>query len=90
MSELERIIKHCEDVALVCDAECQQEVARENRMIAQYLTLLKNILDLGDCNNCSEKNHCRFLPKYGAYVRYNCPFYNGRIWHDGEVGETDG
>lgn len=42
--------------------------------ILDYLRVLRNILETGDCNNCETKN-CIYKPKPGQMVRYNCPFY---------------
>lgn len=42
--------------------------------ILDSLTLLRQILNKGDCNGCKNKD-CRYKPKLGQMVRYNCPFY---------------
>lgn len=42
--------------------------------IADNLKVLKEIQDSGDCNNCKTKD-CKYKPKPGQQVRYNCPFY---------------
>ena len=52
------------------------------------LRLLRDIEKSGNCNSCSVKNHCRFLPEYGERVRYNCPFYNGKTWPLTESSEV--
>ena len=35
----------------------------------------KDIIDSGTCNDCRGMNGCRYKPKLGQLVRYNCPFY---------------
>ena len=45
--------------------------------VADWLKLLKRILDSGDCNDCALLNsQCRYAPRVGEQVRYNCPFYS--------------
>ena len=45
--------------------------------VAEWLKLLKRILDSGDCNDCAMlHSQCRYAPKWGDQVRYNCPFYS--------------
>lgn len=50
--------------------------------VAYVLNTLKayrNIVDSGCCNDCSKQKECRYAPKPGALVRYNCPFYKWRM-----------
>lgn len=42
--------------------------------ILDCLTVLRSILETGDCNNCRVKD-CYCKPRPGQMVRYNCPFY---------------
>ena len=35
----------------------------------------------GSCNTCKNKR-CECEPKLGQMVRYNCPFYKGRVKND--------
>ena len=42
--------------------------------ILDSLILLKQIQNTGDCNVCKNKE-CKYKPKVGQMVRYNCPFY---------------
>lgn len=42
--------------------------------ILDSLILLKQIQNTGDCNVCKNKE-CKYEPKVGQMVRYNCPFY---------------
>ena len=45
--------------------------------VAEWLKLLKRILDSGDCNDCAMLHRqCRYAPRIGELVRYNCPFYS--------------
>lgn len=77
MMTLDEAIIHCEEVSDRCamtdgDLNCE----REHRQLAEWLKLLKRILDLGDCNNCASlSSPCRYRPRWGDQVRYNCPFY---------------
>ena len=50
----------------------------EFRQLAGWLTLLKQILDSGDCNSCVCKKGCSEVPKPGELVRYNCYAYVNR------------
>lgn len=45
------------------------------RGIADWLKLLKEITESGDCNNCLWKGKCDIEPKAGQMVRYNCYAY---------------
>lgn len=47
--------------------------------ILDSLMTLRNILETGDCNTCEIKLKCRYAPKPGQLVRYNCPHYIGKI-----------
>lgn len=75
---LDEAIIYCEEVADRCamtdgDLKCE----REHRQLALWLKLLKRIIDLGNCNDCAMLNsQCRYAPKWGEPVRYNCPFYS--------------
>ena len=75
---LEEAIINAEEVADRCaatdgDFKCEQE----HRQLADWLKLLNGILDSGNCNDCSMLNsQCRYAPKWGEQVRYNCPFYS--------------
>ena len=97
--KLDEAIKHCEEVAEANERTCKAkpnvnlesylECAAQHRELAEWLKLLKEIQESGDCNICKVKRYCRYVPEIGDKVRYNCPFFNGRIWHDGEVGESE-
>lgn len=54
--------------------------------ILDTLTAYRSIVESGNCNDCVIKNSCKYAPKPGQLVRYNCPFYEERKT-DGE--ETD-
>ena len=45
--------------------------------IRDTLIAYRNIVETGDCNRCTEKSYCKYCPKPGEQVRYNCPFYEG-------------
>lgn len=56
--------------------ECRR-CAEEHRQLADWLKLSQRILDSGDCNNCAMlHSQCRYAPRLGEQVRYNCPFYH--------------
>lgn len=56
--------------------ECKK-CAKEHRQLADWLKLLKRILDSGDCNSCAlPHSQCLYAPRLGEQVRYNCPFYS--------------
>ncbi len=41
------------------------------------LIALKRIMASGDCNTCAVlHSQCRYAPRLGEQVRYNCPFYS--------------
>ena len=52
------------------------ECAKEHRQLAAWLTVLKEIWDSGNCNDC-RNGQCEWIPKLGQPVRYNCPHYVG-------------
>ena len=63
---LEEAIKHCEDVAdYDCFTDEQRKCSEEHRQLADWLRLLKRILDSGDCNECGIQRMCRVVPKPG-------------------------
>ena len=46
--------------------------------ILDILIAYRNITASGNCNNCAEMKRCKYVPKLGEQVRYNCPFYKGK------------
>lgn len=73
---LDEAIIHAEEVADRCsvtdgDRRCEQE----HRQLADWLKLLKRILDSGDCNECGIEKYCQVAPPLGEQVRYNCPLF---------------
>lgn len=55
--------------------ECKK-CAEEHRQLADWLKLLQRILSSGDCNNCAMlHSQCRYAPRLGEQVRYNCPLF---------------
>ena len=40
--------------------------------LVDWLTLLKQIIESGDCNTCACKRDCPKVPMFGQQVRYNC------------------
>ena len=51
------------------------EVIENVGYILDCLMAYRNILQTGDCNNCAISGKCKYCPKPGQMVRYNCPFY---------------
>ncbi len=43
--------------------------------LVDWLTLLKQIIESGDCNTCACKPDCPKVPMFGQQVRYNCFAY---------------
>ena len=43
--------------------------------ILDALMAYRSIVESGCCNDCKGHKGCRYLPKAGKLVRYNCPFY---------------
>ena len=43
--------------------------------ILDSLMVYRNILQTGDCNNCAISGKCKYCPKPGQMVRYNCPHF---------------
>ena len=46
--------------------------------ILDTLMAYRNIVETGCCNDCMCAKSCKYLPKLGQMVRYNCPFYERR------------
>lgn len=81
---LDEAIIYAEDIAKECNRHLlrykekfydAKSCAEEYQQLADWLKLLKRILDSGDCNDCGIKKVCRVSPNYGEQVRYNCPLY---------------
>lgn len=51
------------------------DLAENAQQTHDWLCLLRDILNSGDCNDCKNKNSCSIAPKPGQQVRYNCAFY---------------
>lgn len=43
--------------------------------LLQCLAEYKSIIESGDCNTCEIANTCKYKPKLGELVRFNCMFY---------------
>lgn len=55
---------------------------KENAVLAEsaqqtydWLNLLRDIMNSGDCNTCRDQNNCPIVPQPGQRVRYNCAFF---------------
>lgn len=51
-----------------------EQIAERAPYIEQCLKALKEIWEVGNCNDCGNKG-CGYEPLPGQMVRYNCPFY---------------
>lgn len=49
--------------------------ANEYQQIADWLKILKRILNSGDCNECVIQKMCNVRPEWGEQVRYNCHMF---------------
>ena len=47
----------------------------ETGYLLDCLTAYRNIVESGGCNDCKTRMTCKYVPKVGELVRYNCPFY---------------
>lgn len=66
MTRLDKIIK---------DVEAAAKKTNDMYYIADSLHALQNIIKSGSCNDCKAKLKCKYTPKLGQLIRYNCPFY---------------
>ena len=55
---------------------------KENAVLAEsaqqtydWLNLLRDIMNSGDCNTCRDQKNCPIVPQPGQRVRYNCAFF---------------
>lgn len=55
-------------------ARLDQEIKRRE-YILECLMTLRDIYNTGDCNICAKQKGCKYAPKPGEMVGYNCPFY---------------
>lgn len=47
----------------------------ETAYFLDCLRAYRNIVESGCCNDCKIRKTCKYVPKAGELVRYNCPFY---------------
>ncbi len=66
---LDEGIRFCEAIAR------RRSDSDEHRQLADWLKILKIILDSGNCNTCAIRKHCNVVPELGKMVRYNCPMF---------------
>lgn len=55
----------------------------EQAYALDVLRAYRDIVDSGCCNDCESKKDCKYAPKPGQLVRYNCPFYERKEVKDG-------
>lgn len=58
------------------------EVICDLNYILETLRLYRDITKSGDCNVCSKKLNCEYVPEPGQLVRYNCPFFEKKVIRD--------
>lgn len=46
--------------------------------VLDVLRVYRDIVNSGCCNDCCYVNKCKYAPKPGQLVRYNCPHYERR------------
>ena len=51
------------------------DVIADVAYILDTLMAYRNIVQSGCCNSCDGARKCKYTPKPGQLVRYNCPFY---------------
>jgi hypothetical protein len=54
------------------------EAITDQAYILDSLVTLREIYRSGCCNDCANLD-CKYRPKAGELVRYNCPFYKVKI-----------
>lgn len=91
---IDEAIKHCEDaaekdkeIAEFCNntepySEFFEKESEKYFQIADWLKVLKDIIDVGSCNECKSRGVCKYEPEAGQMVRYNCPFYTDDIYSE--------
>ena len=52
-----------------------KQIIEDVEHLPAQLYLLKSILESGNCNNCAKQTTCKYVPKCGELVRFNCPHY---------------
>ena len=52
-----------------------KESASDEWFLVDCLSALRNIMQCGDCNICADQKTCKYAPRPGEMVRYNCPFF---------------
>lgn len=56
-----------------------EQLISDLEYITNSLRALREIHASGSCNDCKQKSLCEYEPDWGERVRYNCPFYVGRL-----------
>lgn len=53
--------------------------------VLDSLMAYRDIVKTGNCNTCWKRTDCKYAPKFGQTVRYNCPHYEEEceeVWED--------
>jgi len=53
--------------------------------VIDVLMAYRDVVNSGSCNECEKKKACKYAPKPGHLVRYNCPFFA----KEGEKGHVN-
>lgn len=81
MITLDEAIKNLSDLLntyrlLVMKGKKENAVLAESAQLTHdWLKLLRDIMNSGDCNTCRDRNNCPIVPQPGQQVRYNCAFF---------------
>lgn len=52
-----------------------KKLATDFNYIGDALRTLDEIMSMPNCHNCGVRNRCRYEPKWGDVIRYNCPLW---------------
>jgi hypothetical protein len=81
MITLDEAIENISDL-LITYRLLEAKGKKENAVLAEsaqqtydWLKLLRDIMNSGDCNTCRDQNNCPIVPQPGQQVRYNCAFF---------------
>ena len=81
------IAEFCKDTKYTTYKDGWEEIAEKYFQIADWLKVLKNIMDVGSCNECKSRGMCEYEPEAGQMTRFNCPFYKWEEKREMTYGE---
>ena len=53
------------------------EIMHDMNYALECLKVYRDITMTGNCNICKSKSDCKYKPKLGELIRFNCPLYKG-------------